>query len=147
MLYELTLLFPGARFVRLVRNGRYAVDSLINSGFPIPEAKYFRLACMTWRRNNELVAKYAMDFPERVIQIRYEDLFQEHREEVWRGIFKFPEIAPKPACLAFSAQHRINSSFGNDATRRAPREIRWSAWRRMVFDKINGRLMIELGCG
>jgi hypothetical protein len=142
-MYELALLFPSARFLHLVRDGRQAVDSLINSGFPIPSARRFHLACMIWRQYNDLVGRFAADFPERVMQVRYEQLFMERSTEAWSAIFDFVGVPAEPACAAFSEQRRINSSFEPNAGRRGHEG--WNPWRRLLFRAIDGPMMRELG--
>src|SRR5574342_1059741 len=47
---DLALMFPHAKFIHLIRDGRFVVNSLINSGFSIPSAQDFTLACQTWVR-------------------------------------------------------------------------------------------------
>ena len=144
-LYELSLLFPAAQFVHLVRNGKNAVNSMVNSGFPIPSARHFHLACFNWRRYNELIEAFAMSFGERVHRVSYEDLYIHRDAKTWDDLLGFLGLPVERACMDFSLANRINSSFDEPARTALAGDADWGPWRRAVFHAIAGPAMQRYG--
>jgi hypothetical protein len=144
-LYELSLLFPGAQFVHLVRNGKNAVNSMVNSGFPVPSARHFHLACFNWRRYNQRIDAFAARFEQRVYRVSYEDLYVERDEKVWDGLLEFLGLPVERACMDFSLTNRINSSFSESAPTPSAPDADWGPWRRAVFHSIAGPAMQRYG--
>lgn len=146
---QLALLFPGARFLHIVRDGQKCVDSMIHSGFNAWSARSFTLACMTWVRYVRAGQALARIIPGRVHTLSYEDLVQ--NGENWHGIFEFLAEKPLADCAEFVANKPINSSFGqsNDADgqwhERPAHGEPWNKLQHLVFNRIAGSLMVELG--
>jgi hypothetical protein len=146
---QLALLFPQSRFLHIVRDGRQAVESMIHSGFRAWSARSFLLSCVTWVRYVRTGRKLARIIPRRVLEIRYEELVQDERS--WEDILGFLAVESHPGCAEFVCNNRINSSFGhsNDASGqwldKPARGKSWSKLQNMIFNRVAGPLMKELG--
>lgn len=163
-------MFPGARFLHILRDGRRVVQSMVHfasrPGRPLGEtsnlpawATGLREACYTWR----LFVETAMDFcgrlPQRAITVRNERIAAEPEAE-FRSILSFLGEPHEMDPANFFRTSRINSSFdplqwgspltdGGDA---APRTFSldqpWQSWsqreREVVHEEI-GDLLGQLG--
>jgi hypothetical protein len=157
MVDDLALLFPGAVFLHLVRDGRAVVHSMgsfrenleAKKG-PVPEAEMpawttdFRRACETWAKYVETGVRFAVANPERCLQVRNEDLGSDP-DAGFRQITDFLDLAPDNGPATFFSKRRINSSF--DANPNAPREgwARWGSDERRTFVEVAGTTLARTG--
>jgi hypothetical protein len=122
---QLAEMFPDARFLHLLRDGRRVVHSMIHfldrfaqtqraalvAGGQVADwARDFRAACVFWRRSLKAGMEFAARHPRRCLTIRNEQLVANPRAE-FAGIFDFLGLAPQEAVTTFFGSVRINSSF------------------------------------
>ena len=150
MTLELALLFPSARFIHIIRNGRDAVNSMIHSGFEAWSARSFTLACMNWARYVRGCRRLTAASPGRVLELRYENLVASPAQ-TWASIFDFLDAKHSDGPARFVETNRINSSFGHrvdedgresEAPEKPPE---WTPLQRRIFAASAGSLMRELG--
>ncbi len=130
---ELAYLFPKARFINIVRDGRDAV-SLMESADATPEE--FTSACETWRIYAERGLEFQERFPRRVYELRHEQLVHNTRSESHK-ILDFLSAARGDAIASYFSSGR------------PPFQERlwkgWSAERRQAFSDAAGAMMSDLG--
>lgn len=148
---ELALMFPGARFVHLVRDGRAVVNSMINSGFDIDWARDFERACFTWAHYVRIGIEFEKAWPDRVVRVPHGDLIDD-AERTCARILSFLGEPHDQAPARFLMEGRINSSYDNEApddiravkdTQRL-RESPWEQWddtRQATFARVAGASM------
>ena len=150
MLDELADLFPTARFLHILRDGRNVVASMVHSGFAAPWASDFALAAQTWALYTQAATAFADRVPERTLTVSYPSLSDEP-EACLAEVLAFlgADDDERPARLVRS--RRINSSYQPDGARdepyRGPGDP-WSTWtpkQRQVFLKEAGATMDALG--
>lgn len=158
-------MFPGARFVHVLRDGREVVNSMIHvaatlsadevaamreAGFLPPWAHDFHAACSTWRDAVRAADGFATRCPDRVMTVVHRDLEREP-ERVMGTVLRFLVAADEPGPAAFLRRERINSSFTPPggvpagAYRRPDPWAGWSAERRALFRDVAGAEMERLG--
>lgn len=155
MAHELALLFPAAKFLNIVRNGRAVVNSMVNSHFSAPWASDFAHACETWVHYVLKGCRFQSENPDRALEVRYEALVDNagaQFEEIWA----FLEADPSPKAAELIDTKRINSSYGNvepgdirkiKDPKAGPKEP-WTVWgldQIATFRRIAGPMMVELG--
>lgn len=155
MIETLMILFPEAKFIHIVRDGRAVVNSMINTGFDLHWAKDFRAACDTWVRYVKLGSEFLNIYNNKLIQVRLEDLVDDP-EVGFDSLLDFLGAESHPACAKNLTNNRVNSSYGNQAKgdirkRKDPSIIPvapWNDWgkkeKRMFVQKA-GELMGTLG--
>jgi hypothetical protein len=136
--------FPGARFVYMLRDGRSVVHSLRHFVRPVEHEKAARL----WARH----ARAGLDFldsphADRLHVARYSTVVTDTGAELAR-ILDFLDLEHDPACAAFITEGGpINSSFeGESSTDKA--QARWGGWttdERATFHAAAGDLLVRLG--
>ncbi len=156
----LVRLFPGARFLHILRDGRSVVNSMVNfigavpeeareqfiAGGGLPEfATDFRCACETWVMYVTEALRFAENHPAVCMTVRNEQL----RDDPVAGfdrVFSFLEVRPEPAPAEFFRTEKLNSSFpehlppgGADA----PGSM-WDAGDQALFETIAGPLQTHL---
>lgn len=141
---DLALMFPRAKFIHLVRDGRFVVNSLINSGFSVPYAQDFTLACQTWVRFINKGFEHQTQYPDSTIEIRHEALVGDPDMQC-RRILEFLDVEYNDAPANYLKTKRINSSYKDPSI--APKEP-WHDWneiQKIIFNKIAGETMQSLG--
>ena len=161
---ELAEIFPGARFVHIVRDGRRVVDSMqhfrrrLGAGLAaegrLPEwAGDFRSSVRTWCDFVGMAADMEKRFPDRCLRLRLEDAVADPPTTFDRLLGELGEPSD-PAPAAYFASRRMNSSFGDDHGNADPAALAaspdpsasWSAEQREVFrDEGAGELLDRLG--
>ena len=156
----LARLFPGARFIHILRNGRSVVNSMVNFAGVIPEdereeliasgglpkfATDFRCACETWVMYVTEALRFAANYPAVCLTVRNEVM----RDDPFAGfdrIFAFLEVCAEPAAAEFFRTEKLNSSFpahlppgGTDTAGSA-----WDAGDEALFETIVGPLQRHL---
>ncbi|MEM9177950.1 MAG: sulfotransferase [Myxococcota bacterium] len=157
MARELAMLFPRARFLNIVRDGRSVVSSMQSSGFGTSWSDNFKVACSTWSHYVESGLRFQTEEPERVLEVRNERLRSEPAAEMKR-IYEFLGVEDDPRGAELLSTKRINSSYGNEK----PADVKkvkdpnaapvapWSDWTRGMkreFEKQAGETMRTLGYG
>ena len=157
MARELAMLFPHARFLHIVRDGRSVVSSMQSSGFDTSWSDNFKVACATWAHYVTSGMRFQQEEPERVLEVRNERLRQAPAEEMKR-IYEFLGVEDDPRGAEFLSTKRINSSYGNEklADVRKVKDPKsapvapWNDWSRSMhkeFEKQAGDAMRSLGYG
>ena len=150
----LVRLFPNAKFLHLVRDGRLVVNSLLNSGFDIIAAKNFTNATKTWKTYVNAGRKFRDARPDRVLEIRQENM-ERDPESVMREVQAFLDLEHSDKPAEFLRTRRINSSYAStlrenlkvtnpDAVPKAPWR-HWSPSEKDTFRSIAMETMAQLG--
>ena len=152
---ELLKLFPNATLLHIVRDGREVVNSMVASGFDTEWATDFAAACRAWAHYAMLGHEVAQSHPERVLEVRHDDLVADPEAEMAR-VFAFLGEKPSNRSIELIARGRINSSYGNVE----PGDIKlpknpasspkrpWESWtpsQTTTFTKLAGEAMTILG--
>ncbi|MEW6441346.1 MAG: sulfotransferase [bacterium] len=141
---SIAAMFPGARFVHIVRDAGEVVLSMLHSGFEWPWAKDFEEACRTWVRFVEAALAFEAERPDACLRVRLRDL-SEDREQGFRRILDFLGLPYEPAGAELLAGRRLNSSFkGADAERPRWQEA-FSAGQKAFLAEVCGPLLVRLG--
>ena len=150
----LARLFPNAKFVHIVRDGRWVVNSLMKSGIDVRAARDFSTATKTWRTYVNAGREFANAHPGRVMEVRQE-MLERDPESVMRSVQRFLGLKHLDKPAAFLKTRRINSSYATtlrenlketspDAVPKAPWRG-WSASEKDIFRSIATQTMAELG--
>ena len=165
MAEDVALLFPGACFVHILRDGRDVVNSMMNiyskysseefearkkSGYLPAWPTNFRSACEAWRYSVEACMKFAANYPDRCITVRNEQLGAESESEFIK-LFCFLYLPYEDGPIQFFQTKRLNSSFPSD--RRSDRASstytnpwdRWTIDQRYTFLDVAGQTMLRYG--
>jgi len=135
---RLLRIWPDARFIHLVRDGRDVARSVITNGL----AGNMYTAAQTWMKAETLWSSFARELPaDRWTAVRYEDLVTKP-ETILTHICEFIGVAYDPAMLEYS----------KDSTYEAPSPARMYQWKtRLNPDEIRlaeariGSLLVERG--
>lgn len=152
--HELAIMFPNARFVHIIRDGRAVVRSMLRSEFPVSWASAFDEACLTWSHYVRVGAQFARSHADRCIEIRQEDLPRDP-QGVMSRVFTFLDAHDWRPASEFLQQGRINSSFESTTLRdsaapvadswRSEPPLAWTPEMCARFAEIAGPMMRELG--
>lgn len=137
------LLFPGAKFVFMLRDGRSVVSSLRKFVNPVEHED----ACRLWKKFVEAGLSYLDtegdgDF----LVVRYERVVAD-TEAALHDVFQFLGEADSPKSVDFiKSSAPINSSFAGEASaqKASPRWADWTPEERAIFGEINGDLLRRL---
>jgi hypothetical protein len=158
-------MFPGARFIHLLRDGREVVNSMIHIVATVPAEEReemvsrgflprwghdFREACTTW----QTYAHVAMDFcnrhPSRALTVIHGDL-ERDPETTLAAVLRFLDAPLEAGPAAFLRRDRINSSFtrqGGVPVAEYQRPDPWTTWsaaQRAEFVEIAGPDLCRYG--
>jgi hypothetical protein len=158
-------MFPGARFLHILRDGRRVVNSMVHFLHPLggvqgtdenrqgratPWATDFRVACRTWRSYVETVEDFAGRQSGRCLTCRNEELVA-NPEESFRRILAFVQVPYEAGPAAYFQSNRINSSFrANSQDRSWVQSLSdpWSEWtpnQKAIFAEEAGETLIRSG--
>lgn len=158
-------MFPGARFLHLLRDGRQVVNSMVNIAATVPAAELeqmknrgflppwghdFRAACTTWRDSAAAGIDFCRRLPARALTVRHGDL-ERDPEATMTAVLQFLDAPLEEGPAAFLRRDRINSSFtrpgGVPASeyRRPDPWTSWSAEQRALFTAIAGQDLCRYG--
>ena len=153
---DIASLFPTARFLHIVRDGRAVVCSMLKSGFGFDWSNDFKAACFTWAH----YVKKGLEFESgsashRVLRVRHEQLV-ESPEQTMNDVQLFLGSSVSAKCGDFLRTKRINSSYDNttsDDIRKSKDTARlhekpweeWSASKTAIFRSTAGSILDELG--
>lgn len=123
---RLAAMFPGARFIHMLRDGRRVVHSMINFHHAIGDEKAveqwemaarmptwasdFDNACETWARFTGIAADFAHEHPDRTFTVTNERLTAEP-EAAMHDVLAFLGVRQQPGPAELLRTQRINSSF------------------------------------
>jgi len=143
--------FPTARIVLLVRDGRDAVMSMVDAAFTHDD---LRRHCANWRRMARTGERLVRDHPDRVLQVRFEDLVRDPESTVRRVdrfldlTFERRQLEPTPDSDAIPSWERawkgratlpVNPARVGSWRRRASEHQHW------VMHAMMGRTLRWLG--
>ncbi|HEX4963504.1 MAG TPA: sulfotransferase [Thermoanaerobaculia bacterium] len=156
-------MFPAARFVHILRDGRRVVHSMVHFGarlqreapsgtepFVPPWAKDFTVACGTWTTYVEAAMDFCKRNPERAITVVNEELVAD-TEESFRALFRFIKVPFEKGTVSCFRTHRINSSFQVDSgdlklvRALSSPWLEWSDEHKQIFARAAGSCMVEHG--
>ncbi|MEK6250797.1 MAG: glycosyltransferase [Actinomycetota bacterium] len=159
-------LFPQARFIHLLRDGRRVVHSMINfqrvlgdaenvekwrSSGRLPSwAADFREACQTWAGLTHLASEFCCENPERTFTVTNERLITDS-DGAMHDLLEFLSLRQEPGPAELLRTQRINSSFvGTGRAELAPPALSepWLEWlpeQRHLFMEEAGELMVSCG--
>ena len=163
---RLAEMFPGARFLHILRDGRRVVHSMINfhramgdpeavermkdAGRLPPWTTDFGDACRTWTRFVRIATDFGRRHPDRMHTLTNEGLITDP-EDTMRGVLEFLAVPQEPGPARFLRENRINSSFAaSGRSAQAPPALSepWREWlpeQREAFLENAGETMIECG--
>jgi GT2 family glycosyltransferase len=163
---RLAEMFPGARFLHILRDGRRVVHSMINfhramgdpeavermrdAGRLPPWTSDFADACRTWARFVRIAVDFSRRNPERTQTLTNEQLITDP-DDAMRGTLDFLGVPQEPGPARFLRENRINSSFAaSGRSAQAPPALSepWREWlpeQREAFLENAGETMIECG--
>lgn len=148
-------MFPGAKFVHILRDGRRVVHSMVNKsarfgGKGARWAEDFERSCRTWVQFTNVATEFETDHPDRCITVRNESLVADP-ETGFRRILAFLDLPYHAAPAEFFADNRLNSSFGPNTKGVGAADTLtdpWSEWdesRKQTFRDIAGETMAAHG--
>ena len=151
-------LFPDAKFIHVIRDGRNCVCSLDKVswfGDTLSNLAAFDLAAERWARWTVEGMRHGSALDDRYLEVRYEALIKEPKSEISR-ILKFLNEPWHDAVLNHSERkyiHEVAVDSGNKAGASRPIESRaHDAWRKKMsvkqqirFARIAGELLYDLG--
>jgi GT2 family glycosyltransferase len=163
---RLAEMFPGARFLHILRDGRRVVHSMINfhrtfadpetaermrsAGRLPPWTSDFGDACRTWTRFVNIATDFCRGHPERALTVTNERLITDP-DEAAREVLEFLAVRQEDAPARFLRDNRINSSFAaSGSSAAAPPALTepWREWlpeQRRTFFEEAGATMIACG--
>jgi hypothetical protein len=166
MLDTVADLFPGAKFIHMLRDGRSAVHSMVNFSRHESRARYrvmrepwmtdFRVACRTWRDHVEAARRFEAERPERCLSVVSEQLLRD-ADGGFERIFAFLGEPPDEAPAREFRTRRTHSSFVPEPApgRTNAREVTkllgrppWREWtrrRRAIFLEEAGATLVDCG--
>ncbi len=159
-------MFPSARFIHVLRDGRRVVHSMVNfrNVFDNPQTAErmisagrlpawthdFGDACRTWARFTRIAWEFCRRHPERALTVTNERLITDPDDAI-SGVLDFLEISQESAPGQFLRTHRINSSFvasGRSAETPPTLTEPWREWlpeQRSAFREAAGEMMAACG--
>jgi hypothetical protein len=118
-------LFPGTRFIHIIRDGRDVVTSLVRKGWAD-----FERAHNVWTTHVDIGSQFAARFPDTCLEIRYEDLVRDDVAGA-RRIFEFLGIPIHRRVVKFCRKQQRRRSLVKKPTRDVRRDIAGSDWGRV----------------
>jgi hypothetical protein len=159
-------IFPGARFLHILRDGREVVHSMLNvpntlsgeAAERMRQAQFlpawtrdFRAACETWLSHVRAATAFERSHPDRCLTVRHRELEADPAAEMTR-VFRFLEVPFEERAVDFLHRgRRINSSFTPpggcraDEYRRPDPLATWTDGQRATFLELCGAEMRSLG--
>lgn len=154
---ELAALFPGARFLHVLRDGRDVVNSMLRfvealalDDVSTAEAVRastawsadFAEACRTWVDHVERSEALQAARPDRCHRVMHGQLWEDPKA-AYRSILTFLGLEYEEGPASFAKANQVNSSFPDGV-----RPMRWDGWtadERATFLSIAGPTMVATG--
>jgi len=148
-------MFPDAKIINMIRDGREVVNSMLKSGFSVPWSKDFKLACETWSHFTKKGYEFSQKYPKNVLNVYQKDLVYDTENAV-KKVFDFFGLQFEPNTVQYLRTKRVNSSYGNDdktnfktpkdpALLKKPQWEKWTNREKELFDRIAGESMSLVG--
>jgi sulfotransferase family protein len=150
---DLALLFPAARFVHLVRDGRAVVRSALTCSWQLPWAPDAAAAARLWAHFAREGIAFRERHPERVRELPVERLAREPEAECARLLdFLGADADSEPACAIRAGGLSWSYDARRDGMFDVPEDGGWDAWseeERRAFAAAAGGAQRALGyaCG
>jgi len=152
---KLLKLFPEAKIINMIRDGREVVSSMLKSGFRSPWSNDFKLACETWNHYVKKGFDFSQQYPNNVLNVYQKDLVHDTENAV-KKVFDFLELDYEKNTVNYLKTKRVNSSYGNDennnfktakdtALLKKPQWEKWSKREKKLFYDIAGDTMSMVG--
>lgn len=159
---DLAAMFPEARFVHVLRDGRRVVHSMIHVDSTLESeerstmrdraflpawSRDFREACCTWAAYVRAGEAFCRRLPERALTIAHADVERDPAATM-AAVLDFLGAPRDNAPARFLAETRINSSFAAPGGAPAAAADPWAAWppeRRRIFAAVAGDELCRLG--
>lgn len=139
---SLAAMFPCARFIHIVRDGRQVICSM--------QEKFgwsFVKSMNTWKQMVEAGYRISCEKRTNFLQIKYESIVR-NPEDLFRNIFEYIEEKYEPASVKF-LKSPINYAPGREVEasleKLNPRWENWSLFKRTIFRVYCGGIMKNLG--
>jgi Sulfotransferase family len=152
-------MFPEARFLHMLRDGRRVVHSMLHlldrPRLVVGRARSrgprvgrwgqdFRAACRLWASSVEAASAFVSQHPERARTVVHERLVTDP-ETGFRELFEFLEVDWEPGPVELLRGRRLNSSFGDDGGIEPDPDaepwLGWSPEQLATFDEEAGRTL------
>jgi hypothetical protein len=154
MAHDLALMFPQARFIHIIRDGREVVESMLASGFDVPAARDFATACNDWRGLVNCGIELEQSHADRVLRVWHSRMSADPASFM-DEVLSFLGAEASDAPAEFLRSNLINSSFSKGPSQAADgparpqqsaraRVERWDAAKRKVYERIAGSLHRQL---
>jgi Tfp pilus assembly protein PilF len=143
-LEEVGRMFPQAKFLHIVRDGRDTVNSMIHFKPTQPWALDFSTACKNWKHFVTLGLHFEEQHPDRVLRVSYETIVADPWQEFDR-ISSFLNLTNERGVVEFFSIGRINSSFSPSEREKMDWRVSWQAEQLDRFYLHCGDLMASLG--
>jgi hypothetical protein len=154
---EMGAMFPAARFLHILRDGRLVIRSMLSfdrantpevvarlraGGYWPRWADDFDEACAAWATSVDAAMTHATAHPDRCLVVRQEDL-RADPFGTFDAIWPFLGCEPDPGSAWYAHGSRINSSFTGDAPADDPARVEaaWTQAQRDAFAHIAGPTM------
>ena len=148
---KILIMFPDAKIINMIRDGREVVSSMLNSGFASPWSKDFELSCETWSHFVKKGWEFSQKYTENVLNVYQKDLVYDTKNAV-KKVFNFLELNYEEKTVEYLQTKRVNSSYGNDEKNnfktakdtgllKKPQWESWSNSEKKKFEEIAGRTM------
>lgn len=139
----LAAMFPGARFLHVIRDGRDCAVSFHRRWYRQPELTIYR-----WKKVVAMGGEQGREIgPSRYMEVRYEDL-TERPEPAFRAVCRFLDLPFDPAVLE-SSQPWLVADRSADVTGLRPNSGKWehyfSARTRARLEGISGSMLARCG--
>lgn len=106
-------MFPDAKFVHILRDGRQVVRSMLSFGHARTKDRWvhdFRTACQTWATYVDAAGAFAAEHPDHCLTIRY-DALASQPERAFAEVFEFLDLPYEDEPARHVISTRVNSSF------------------------------------
>jgi hypothetical protein len=141
-------MFPTARFVHILRDGRLVVRSMLKSGFAEDWADSFGEACKAWSHFVEEAMTFCNERPARGKTVLLDEIAADP-EARFAELQDWLELEQEPWSARFFQENRINSSYAAGDSRRADDGNAvwqtWSAEERRTFADVAGETLFKYG--
>jgi len=143
-LVPLSLLFPGARFIHIHRDGRQAVSSMKQHwGWS------HRRACHLWQNCTSAVLQFRENQPHRILTLAFEQLMQQS-DAAFELIFRFLKLEPHAGCARYIDKQGSSGADDPPLTNsglmdQPATRISWNWMQKQWFEHTCGSLQGKLG--
>lgn len=159
MVDTIAAMFPGAKFLHVLRDGRSVVRSMGNferlfSGDELAAMSDemptwttdFVAGCQTWAEYVSVALSFAQREPDRCLTIRNEEISADP-EAGFAAIFEFLGIADHAQCAKRFGENRINTSFRTHFDQKVPGWVEWPSALRETFVQHAAHAFVLAGFG